>query len=123
MKQSKGFFLGVSLLFLTVGLAAPAFPADMGGGSVSILSPKNGEVFDNGAGIRLTYNVHLSPMGNHVHIYVDDQSPIISHDVTGCPCSVTLPALSAGMHEVDVKEATVSHVLTGLQTSVKFTVK
>jgi hypothetical protein len=123
MKQSKGFLLGFSLLFLTMGFAVPAFPADMGAGSLSILSPKNGEVVENGAGVKLTYDVHLSPTGNHVHIYVDDQPPIISHDVTACPCSVTLPALSAGAHEVDVKEATASHNLTGLESSVKFTVK
>lgn len=123
MKQSKVLLLAFSLIMFTAGLAAPAFSAEMNGGSLTILSPKNGEVFNSGAGVRLTYDVHLSPMGNHVHIYVDGQPPIISRAVTGCPCSVTLPALSAGMHEVDVKEATVSHVLTGLQTSVKFTVK
>jgi hypothetical protein len=123
MKRFKGFLFGFSLIFLTIGFGAPAMSADMGAGSVSIISPKNGEVFENGAGIRLSYDVHLGPTGNHLHVYVDDQPPIITHDVTACPCSVTLPTLSAGQHEVDVKEATAAHVLTGVESSVKFTVK
>jgi hypothetical protein len=100
-----------------------AAPAAATAGSVTILSPKDNEVLESGTGIKLTYDVHLSPTGNHLHIYVDDQSPVISHDVTACPCSISLPPLSAGPHEVAVKEATVSHALTGVESSVKFTVK
>lgn len=102
-------------------MAAPA--ANTAAGSVTILSPQNKQVLANGTGVKLTYNVHLGPTGNHLHIYVDGQSPIISRDVTACPCSVTLPPLAAGPHEVAVKEATVNHALTGVGSTVKFTVK
>ncbi len=92
-------------------------------GSVTILAPKDGAVLASGTGIKLTYKVHLSPNGNHLHIYVDNNSPIIDRDVSGCPCSITLPNLTAGAHQVAVKEATVIHHLTGVQSTVKFTVK
>ena len=120
--------LKVSLLVFSLAcmafVAIPAMAADMmGGGSLSIVSPTNGAMLDSGSGIKLTYNVKLSPNGNHLHIYVDDQSPIIDRNVSGCPCSLTLPDLSSGMHEVAVKEATVHHELTGLEAEVKFTVK
>jgi hypothetical protein len=92
-------------------------------GSVSIVSPKDGAVLASGSGVKLTYNVHLSPTGNHLHIYVDGKSPIIDRDVSGCPCSMTLPDMAAGPHQVAVKEATVNHHLTGVASVVKFTVK
>lgn len=126
MKRLKGFLLGFSLAVLMLGCGQLAVAADMGmgnGGSVTILSPKDGAVLDGSSDVKLTYNVHLSPTGNHLHVYVDDQSPVIDRDVSGCPCSLDLGRLSPGPHEVDVKEATVHHVLTGIQSSVKFTVK
>lgn len=103
--------------------AAPAAAATSTPGSVSIVSPKDGAVLASGSGIKMTYNVHLSPTGNHLHIYVDGKPPIIDRDVSGCPCSLTLPDMAAGAHEVDVKEATVNHHLTGVAAVVKFTVK
>ncbi len=102
--------------------AAPA-ASSSAAGSVSILTPKDGAVLASGSGVKLTYNVHLGPTGNHLHIYVDDKSPIIDRDVSGCPCSLTLPDMAAGSHQVAVKEATVNHHLTGVASVVKFTVK
>ncbi len=55
-------------------LANPAFAADSG--SITIISPKEGAVL-GGGGNKLEYNVHLSPKGNHLHIYIDNQDPII----------------------------------------------
>jgi len=92
-------------------------------GSVTIISPKNGDVLNHGADNKLTYNVHLGPNGNHLHIYVDGNPPIIDRDVSDCPCKITLPMLSAGSHTVALKVATAGHVLTGVQGTVKFTVK
>ena len=102
--------------------AAPAATSSATG-SVSIVSPKDGAVLASGSGVKLSYNVHLSPTGNHLHIYVDDKAPIIDRDVSGCPCSLTLPDMAAGPHQVAVKEATVNHHLTGVASVVKFTVK
>lgn len=108
----------VTGIFLFFGLA---HAADMG--SVSITSPKNGSTVMAGSMVKLTYNVKLGPDGNHLHIYVDDQKPMIVREVTGCPCSVELPALSKGQHTIVVKEARADHSLTGLQASTMVTVK
>ncbi len=108
-------FLLVALLALPqIALAA---------GSITILSPKEGATLPSGSGVKLEYNVTLSPDGNHVHVYVDNQDPIVDRNVHGCPCSIDLPQLSSGNHVIAVKEATVSHVLTGVESSVKFSVK
>jgi len=87
------------------------------------LAPKDGAILNSGAVNRLKYNVHLSPTGDHLHIYIDDQKPIISREVSGCPCGIDLPSLAPGKHVIVVKEATSAHVLTGLQATVTFTVK
>ena len=92
-------------------------------GSIAILAPTNGAVLKSDAENKLEFNPKLGPKGNHVHIYVDDQSPIVDRDVGYCPCSIALPKLSPGKHTIVVKEATASHTLTGVQSSVTVTVK
>ena len=114
----KSLFIGFAL----VALASPVFAADSAG-SITITSPANGAVLSSGAGNKLVFNVHLSPDGNHVHIYVDDQHPIVDRDISHCPCSVDLPNLSSGKHTIVVKEATSSHALTGVEGTVTTTVK
>lgn len=92
-------------------------------GSITVLSPKAGEVWPAGAH-ELQYQVDPSPQGNHLHVYVDDQDePIISHKISHCPCSVALPALKPGVHQITIKEATSGHSLTGVETHVSFSVK
>ena len=117
MKQLKGLLIGMAL----AALAGPVFAADAG--SITIISPQNGAMLQSGSGNKLSFNVRLSPSGNHVHIYVDDQSPIIDRDIHNCPCSIDLPDLSPGKHTIAVKEATVSHALTGVEGSTTVTVK
>ena len=117
MKRIISLFFG----FVLVALASPVFAADAG--SITITSPANGAMLASDSGNKLEFNVHLSPTGNHVHIYVDDHSPIIDRDINNCPCSINLPVLGSGKHTVVIKEATVSHALTGVQDSVAFTVK
>lgn len=92
-------------------------------GKITILSPHNGASLDSGSGIALQYNIKLSPDGNHVHVYIDDHSPIIDRNVENCPCTITLPDLSPGKHTIVMKEATVSHVLTGVEDKVSIDVK
>ncbi len=125
MKQLKVYLFVCSMFLLVPVCTAPAMAQDMDthDGVITILSPKNGAVLHSGSNIKLSYNVHLSPSGNHLHIYVDDHDPIIDRDVSNCPCSMTLPHLSPGKHRVAVKEAMVNHVLTGVQAMVMFTVK
>ena len=117
MKQLKSLFIGFALVVLT----NPVFAADAAG-SITITAPASGAMLQ-GAGNKLEFNVHLSPNGNHVHIYVDDQDPIVFRDVSHCPCSIDLPKLSSGKHTIVVKEATSGHAMTGVQGSVTATVK
>lgn len=118
MKQLKSLLVGFAL----VALASPALAADPAG-SITITSPAGNAVLQSGTGNKLDFNVHLGPNGNHVHIYVDDQNPIVFRDVSHCPCSIDLPKLSSGKHTIVVKEATSSHAMTGVQGSVTVTVK
>ena len=118
MKKFKSLFIGFAL----VALASPVFAADSAG-SITITSPANGAVLQSGAGNKLVFNLRLSPEGNHVHIYVDDQHPIVDRDVSHCPCSIDLPNLSSGKHTIVVKEATSSHALTGVEGTVTTTVQ
>lgn len=97
--------------------------AALAAGSITIISPKDGAQLESGSGNELEYNVELSPNGNHLHVYVDDGDPMIVRSVSGCPCSVSLPDLEPGEHEIVVKEATSSHAMTGVEASVDFTVK
>lgn len=118
MKQFNKLFVGFALVALT----SPVFAAGSAG-SITITSPANGAVLKSGSGNKLEFNVHLSPDGNHVHIYVDDQHPIVDRDVGRCPCSIDLPQLSPGKHTIVIKEATVSHALTGVEGTVTTTVQ
>jgi hypothetical protein len=118
MKQFNKLFVGFALVALT----SPVFAASSAG-SIIITSPANGAVLHSGSGNKLEFSVHLSPDGNHVHIYVDDEHPIVDRDVSHCPCSIDLPQLSPGKHTIVVKEATSSHALTGVQGSVTTTVQ
>ncbi len=92
-------------------------------GMLTIMSPDDGAVLNNGSGNELKYNITLSPSGNHLHVYIDNQRPIIVRKVSGCPCTLDLPDLAAGKHTIAVKEATSGHSLTGLQAEVSVTVQ
>jgi len=100
-------------------------PAGMNGsgGSISLESPKQGQSFDDGSNIQLKYVLNRSINGNHLHLYIDDGDPIIIRKVIGCPCTFELPELSTGKHRISVKEATASHALTGVESSVTFEVE
>ena len=113
-------FIGGSALMVSAMLFSGTVLA---AGSISIVSPKDGAELMSGSGNNLEYNVELSPNGNHLHVYVDSQKPIIARSVSDCPCSVELPDLSAGPHKIVIKEATSSHDMTGVEASVSFTVK
>jgi hypothetical protein len=114
---------GIYGMLLAALCALPLGSYAAGGASIEILSPKEGEIWTAGAHV-VKYQVHPSPNGNHLHVYVDQQDePIISHQMSHCPCSEQLPDLGPGTHRVTIKEATASHSLTGVESSVSFTVK
>jgi len=118
MNHLKSLFMGFALF----AIASTVWAADSAG-SITITSPADNAVLQSGTGNKLDFNVRLGPNGNHVHIYVDDQNPIVFRDVSHCPCSIDLPKLSPGKHIIVVKEATSSHAMTGVQGSVTATVK
>jgi hypothetical protein len=118
MKQINCLSIGFAL----VALASPVLAADTAG-SITISSPANDAVLQSASVNKLEFNVKLGPNGNHVHIYIDDQAPIVYRDVSHCPCSIDLPKLSSGKHTIVVKEATSGHAMTGVQGSVTATVK
>ena len=119
MKQLQALFI----CFALVTLANPVLAEDSSAsGSITITSPVNETVLAD-ARNKLEFNVHLSSKGNHVHVYIDDQAPIVYRDVSHCPCSIDLPKLSSGKHTIVIKEATSSHALTGTQASVTVTAK
>ena|SRR5271166_2820211 len=109
------------LALAAMPLANPASAAEPG--SITIVSPKDGAVLGGGGGNKLEYDVHLSPKGNHLHIYIDNQDPIITKNVSNCPCSIGLPALATGKHVIAVKEATAGHALTGVESTVTVNVR
>ncbi len=113
----------VALAALAV-LANPVLAADSAGaGAIAILAPTSDAVLQSGVENKLEFNVKLSPRGHHLHIYVDDQDPIIARNVAHCPCNVALPKLAPGKHVIVIKEATSSHAMTGVEGSVAVTVK
>ncbi len=119
MHTARRFIAGSILAVSTILLCGAAFAA----GSITIISPKDGAVLSSGSGNKLEYNVQLSPDGNHLHVYIDNGDPIIDHSVSGCPCSIDLPDLSPGKHDIVIKEATSSHALTGVEAYASITVK
>ena len=114
----KQFWLCLAVAAMPLANSASAADA----GSITVISPKDGATV-SGGGNRLEYNVHLSPNGSHLHIYIDNQDPIIAKNVSNCPCGIGLPALSPGKHAIAVKEATAGHALTGVQSTVTVNVK
>jgi len=118
LKHFKSLFVGLVL----IAFAGPVLAADSAG-SITITSPANGAMLSSGNGNKLDFNVHFSPNGNHVHIYIDDQKPMVFRDAGHCPCSADLPNLSSGKHTIVIKEATSSHALTGVQGTTVVTVK
>ena len=104
-----------------LAVAGTGYAVDMG--SITILSPKDGSIVPAGSVTKLMYNVKLSPEGNHLHVYVDDQKPIVDRDVSACPCSINLPMLNAGKHMVVIKEARADHSLTGVMATTAVTAK
>jgi hypothetical protein len=109
--------------FVAISFFMPEIAAFAADGSITILEPKSGGELASGSVNKLKYDVKLSPSGNHLHVYVDDQPPIVVREAKNCPCSIELPKLSTGKHSIVVKEATSGHSLTGVESVVTVSVK
>lgn len=87
---------------------------------IKILAPANGAQIPAGAPVVLSYDVTLAPNGNHIHFYVDKHMAGLSHELKG---TFSLGALAPGTHDICIKEATVAHVLIGVNRCIVVTVK
>lgn len=106
----------ISTLFFLAATAAFSFGAHAAQtGSIRISSPADGATIDGHARNDVIFSAHPSGDGNHLHFYVDNGRPAMVHEWKG---HFTLPVLSAGKHEICVKEATANHTLTGLQKCI-----
>jgi hypothetical protein len=114
----------ITALFLATTLAsASAFSVNAYAaqeGSIQITSPKDGAEINGQARNEVVFDVNHTANGNHLHFYIDDGGPTIVREWKG---NFTLPSLSLGKHEICIKEATVDHVLTGLQKCISVTAK
>lgn len=95
-----------------IGFSAGAWAA---GGSITIDSPRNGATIAANQGVKVEFKVEHTANGNHLHFYEDNGDPTIVRKWSG---SETLPALSAGKHEICIREATQGHEMTGLEKCV-----
>ncbi|HKB59219.1 MAG TPA: hypothetical protein VKC56_04150 [Gallionellaceae bacterium] len=107
----------ITTILIAASLALPGIPlsAYAADGSVTIESPKDGAEVSANEGVKVVFKVNHTANGNHLHFYVDNGNPTIVRKWQG---SETLPPLGAGKHEICIKEATVDHVLTGLQKCI-----
>ena len=87
---------------------------------IQILAPANGAEIGAGVPVVLSYDVTLAPNGNHIHFYVDNHMAGLSHELKG---TFSLGILAPGTHDICIKEATVAHVLIGVNRCILVTVK
>lgn len=112
--------LALSALPFSTALAAADPPVE---GRLSILWPINGTDLSSGQGDKLRYYIQPTPSGDHLHVYIDDQKPILAKEVKDCPCAIDLPELSPGTHTIALKEATKDQKPTGMQQTVSIKVE
>lgn len=114
MKITSKLLSGICLGVAIFSSAARADEA----GSIQVITPKNGGVIQAGVPTKLSYNVKPSSQGRHLQIEIDGQKPDADFKVEGCPCDISLPALPAGKHVIQLKEVKSDHSLTGVSASI-----
>ena len=120
----KNLIKSVFIFLVLVAITNSVFANDGStSGSITITSPMSDTVLQSATENKLEFKIQLSPSGNHVHVYIDEQDPIVFRNVSHCPCSIALPKLASGKHTLVIKEATSSHAMTGLEGKVIITVK
>jgi hypothetical protein len=87
---------------------------------IKILSPANGSRINARTPVVISYDVTLAPGGNHIHFYVDNHFKGLTHELKG---SFSLGTMAPGIHTICIKEATVAHVLIGVNRCITVTVK
>ena len=88
--------------------------------AISISKPVGGAIFSPTAKIEISYEATPGPKGDHVHLYVDDQRPVVLHQLKG---SHTLNPLAPGKHGICVRMVDKDHAEIGVQDCVMFRVE
>ena len=84
-------------------------------GSVTILSPTDGETLGPMGPYELTYEVEAGPRGDHIHIYVDDREVGILRVLKG---SHMLKELAPGARNICIKVVNRGHTPIGVDGCV-----
>lgn len=119
MKKISQAFLGI---FIGIGAFSTAALAN-DARSIQFITPKNGDLIQGGVPSKLTYDIKPAPAGGHIQIEIDGKQADATLKAEGCPCDVTLPAMTPGKHTITLKEARADRSLTGVQESVTVTAK
>ena len=105
------------LKFLALGVIAACYvsPVLASDAEVTILSPNEGAKLRAQSTIEIKYKAVPGLKGDHIHIVVDDQDPVIIFELEG---GYTLEPLAVGKHGICVRLVTKDHVETGYQDCV-----
>ncbi|HXO20274.1 MAG TPA: hypothetical protein VOA87_10180 [Thermoanaerobaculia bacterium] len=114
--------LTLPVLLLALAAGAPAVAASAAGSAaaIKILEPADHASLDAGEAYPLKYEVTMEPGADHFHVWVDAERGPGIHDLKG---TYTLPKMTPGEHVITIKEVDKGHVPTGLQRSIRVTVK
>ncbi len=88
--------------------------------AISISKPVGGIIFGPTSKIEISYEATPGPKGDHVHLYVDDQKPVVLHQLKG---SHTIDTLAPGKHGICARIVDKNHAEIGTQDCVMFRVE
>lgn len=113
----KTAYAASGILALSLVMSAPAMA---GSGSITILSPHDGDELYSNSGGTLAYEVTLGPGDDHFHVWTDDAKGPGVRTLKG---AYTLPALTPGEHVITLKLVDKGHVPTGVERSITISVE
>lgn len=134
------FYAFLALLILG-GHVPAALAADA---SVTISSPQNGARFSPEMEVDVVYDVTLGPNGNHAHLYVDSDAPVLPNSVReklipemedlyvdsrepvvlrALKGSYSVGKLPVGLHKICINVVNKAHAPVGAQACVNVTVE
>lgn len=110
----------LSLLALALAFGGTVPIALATDASVTISSPKDGDILSSKKKIKVVFKATPVDKGNHLHLFVDSQKEIMLHKFKG---SYTLKPLAPGKHAICIRLADKEHAETGTQDCVMFRVE
>ena len=88
--------------------------------AINISKPVGGTIFSPTSKIDISYAATPGPKGDHVHLVVDDQKPIVVHQLKG---GHTIDPLAPGKHGICARIVDKDHAEIGVQDCVMFRVE